>query len=255
MYQSKIMVVDDEPAVADSLKDLLEMYGHEIDTASSGFEALSQIKQSEYSIVLMDVRMPGINGVETFREIKKLDSSCTVIMMTAYSTDDLLAEAVEEGAHTVLFKPLNIEKLVSIIEDIEKSKLILIVDDNPSVRESLLDVLELQGLHVVTADSGQEAIDKVKESNYGVVLLDVVFPDTNGLDIYNKLKKIRSDIKVVLITAHRQIAGEIIQQAIDSCVYTCLNKPFDLNLLSKVVYSIIKGEDKSDIRNMVNENK
>ena len=251
MIQSKILVVDDEPTIVDTLKDLLELYGHEVDTADNGYEAISRIKETSYSFVLMDIRMPGINGVETLKEIKIIDPNCSVVMMTAYSMDQLLSEAIEEGAYSIFFKPLDLEKLVTIIEDVEQSKLLLLVDDDPAVRETLLDNLELHGLHVITAKDGKEAIEKVQESEFGVVLLDVLLPVMNGLEIYLKLKEIRPGIKVVFITGHRQSVEDIVSQAIDSCVYACLFKPFDVDLLVKVVHSIIQGKTKPEIQALV----
>jgi DNA-binding NtrC family response regulator len=251
MIQSRILVVDDEPGMVSSLQDLLEDYGHIVETADSGYEALDRIKETSYSFVLMDVRMPGINGVETLRKIKQIDPNCTVVMMTAYSLDELLAEAIELGAYSVFYKPLNIEKLVDVIQEVEEARLVLVVDDDSAMRESLLDNLESYGLHVVTAKNGQEALEKVKESDVGVVLLDVLLPIMNGLELYQKLKEIRPGIKVVLITGQRSSVGDLVSQAIDESVYGCLYKPFDVGLLAAVIHSMIQGKTKSEVQTII----
>ena len=118
---------------------------------------------------------------KTLKKIKQIDANCAVVMMTAYTMDELLSEALEVGAYSVFYKPLDIEKLVEVIQKVEESRLVLVVDDDPSMRESLLDNLELYGLNVITARDGREALEKVRESGYGVVLLDVVLPVMNGL--------------------------------------------------------------------------
>ena len=250
MIQSRILVVDDEPGMVSSLKDLLEDYGHIVDTADTGYEALSMVKNTSYSFVLMDVRMPGINGVETLKEIKQLDSHCTVVMMTAYSMDELLAEALDMGAFSVFYKPLNIERLVGVIQDIEESKLVLVVDDDPAMRESLLDNLESYGLHVITAGDGQEALEKVRETDVDIVILDVLLPVMNGLELYLKIKEIRPGVKVVLISGQQHVEG-IVSRAVDASVYGCLFKPFDVGLLADVVHSMIQGRSKTEIQTMI----
>ena len=68
----------------------------------------------------MDVKLPGMNGVTAYKEIKKIRSEAAVIMMTAYSVEDLIKEAVSEGAYAVIYKPVRIEKVLALIEGVGK---------------------------------------------------------------------------------------------------------------------------------------
>ena len=116
MLKTKILVVDDDVIFIESLKDLLEIEECDTHVAYSGYEALEKIKKEEFDIVLMDIKMPGMNGVEAFKRIKKINPRLAVILMTGFSVEDLMKEALKEGAFAVLDKPLDIPKLLGRLE-------------------------------------------------------------------------------------------------------------------------------------------
>ncbi len=115
--KARILVVDDDMGICETLSDILRERNHSVEVAWDGFEAVERMKEESFDVVLMDIKMPGMNGVETYKEIKKLDPEAMVIMMTAYVGDDLVAEAMEEGARAVLYKPLDMDKLMDLIGD------------------------------------------------------------------------------------------------------------------------------------------
>jgi len=112
----KILVVDDDVEFSDSLKDLLGLQGYNTKAIYSGYKALEKLKKEKFDIVLMDIKMPGMNGVEAFREIKKINCRLTVILMTGFSFEDLTEDAFKEGAFAVLYKPLDIPKLLQHLD-------------------------------------------------------------------------------------------------------------------------------------------
>lgn len=114
--KTNILVVDDLKSIRLTLGGILEDEGFSVVLAENGYQAIEVAKQTSFDLIFMDIKMPGINGVQTFREIKNVNPQATVIMMTAYSVEDLLREALEEGAYTVIYKPFDIENLLSIIK-------------------------------------------------------------------------------------------------------------------------------------------
>jgi len=74
----------------------------------------------DFDVILMDIKMPGMNGVETLKEIKMIRPDVTVVMMTAYAVEDLIKEAQREGAYGVLHKPLDVEKMIGLIEGLRE---------------------------------------------------------------------------------------------------------------------------------------
>ena len=136
LHAMSILVVDDLRNIRLTLSGILEDEGHQVATVEDGYQAINAVAEAHYDIIFMDIKMPGINGVQAFREIKKISPDTVVIMMTAYSVEDLVKEALEEGAYAVIYKPFEIEKIISIIQDLLKEKvLILLVDDQMPERQ------------------------------------------------------------------------------------------------------------------------
>jgi len=112
MKQLEILVVDDDRDGADGLSEALDFYGHSVTTVYSGEEAVEAFRHSCFDVTFMDVMMLGLNGVESFLEIKKIEPDAKVYMMTGFSARDLLEEAVGHGAAGVFHKPFAIEDVL-----------------------------------------------------------------------------------------------------------------------------------------------
>jgi CheY-like chemotaxis protein len=110
----RILVVDDNRAMADSLKDILEVKGFIVHAAASGAEALKFLRKQPVDILLTDVKMTEMNGLELHRETRKLYPSLITIFMTAYSADELIQQGMTEGVKIVLSKPLEINFLLHL---------------------------------------------------------------------------------------------------------------------------------------------
>lgn len=100
-----IMIVDDEEGIRKSLSSYLKLEDYNVDTAENGKEALEKLRKTKYNIVLMDINMPVMDGLEALKEIKRIDFSIQVIMMTAYSTFDKTIKSLEFGATDYVMKP------------------------------------------------------------------------------------------------------------------------------------------------------
>lgn len=112
-----ILIVDDDRGMAETLSDILEEMGYRTSVTFDGSSAIGMVKGGSFHLVIMDIKMPGLNGVEALKVIKRMQPAMKVVMITAYSSDDLVAEALREGASMVLHKPLNIEKLIDVIPE------------------------------------------------------------------------------------------------------------------------------------------
>jgi two-component system response regulator HydG len=119
MKKISILIVDDDPGMTETLADILTDIGYDVAVAGNGYQAIEIIKEKKYDIAFIDIKMPGINGVETFQKMKQFTNLPKVVMMTAYSVEDLVEKSLEEGAYTVVYKPLDIKKLVNLIEKIK----------------------------------------------------------------------------------------------------------------------------------------
>jgi two-component system, NtrC family, nitrogen regulation response regulator NtrX len=114
MYPS-VMIVDDEPSILQSLSGILSDEGFEIFTASNGYEALKRIEQEAPDLVLLDIWMPGLDGIETLKEIKKSNPVIQVIIITGHGTIETAVSATKLGAFDLIEKPLSIDKVIVAI--------------------------------------------------------------------------------------------------------------------------------------------
>ncbi len=117
MAGEKILVVDDEEGMREFLTYMLKGESYEVSTAASGLEALEKIRREEFALVLADIKMPGIDGLEMLRRIKEIDEQAVVIVMTAYASLDTAIKAIKFDAYDYLVKPFpDSDQVLGIIE-------------------------------------------------------------------------------------------------------------------------------------------
>ena len=110
------MVVEDDSALRMTFQELLIDEGWDVVSAEDGYQAINLASDGQIALVLMDIMMPGMNGVEAFMAIKKILPDCVVVMMTGFAEVHLLKKALSEGAMTILRKPVEIENLLGLID-------------------------------------------------------------------------------------------------------------------------------------------
>jgi excisionase family DNA binding protein len=114
--RSTILVVDDEEAIRDLMVRALASKTRSVLTAGSGDEALELVRRHEVDLVLLDLSMPGMNGVETFREIHSLRPALPVMIVTGYPDSDLMAQALEIGSFTMISKPVGLAQIQKTVD-------------------------------------------------------------------------------------------------------------------------------------------
>ena len=120
--RKSILVVDDEPGMRALFSFMLGAKGYEVRTAGSGEDALENVRSSPCDLVFLDIRMPYMNGLEVFRVLKELQPDVAVVMMTGYAVEQLLNDALREGAKGYLRKPFTVEELMNSIESVWAKK-------------------------------------------------------------------------------------------------------------------------------------
>jgi len=156
-----VLVVDDDPKIDETLVDILVAKGHEAVFTTSGREALGLIKEKKFDAVLLDIKMPVINGVDTLVEIKKHSPLTSVVMITAYAEDKLIGQARIEGALQILLKPLDIDKIINFLEKLKSLKSVLIVDDNKTFCNALSEYLDNQCYKTVIVHNVEDALEEL----------------------------------------------------------------------------------------------
>ena len=115
-HETNVLVVDDDRGIRFTLEGIIDDEGYMVKGAEDGYQAIEMVKETNFQWVFMDIRMPGINGVETFLEIKKISPESRVVMMTGFSVEELVHQALEEGVFAVLYKPLPVEQVLNILK-------------------------------------------------------------------------------------------------------------------------------------------
>lgn len=223
----KILVVDDDSQIVRTTCDILKIKGHEPIAASSGEEGLEKIKADLPDCVLMDIKMPGIDGIETLRRMKEIAPSLPVVLISAYVTDKTAEEAKRAGAYAVLNKPLNFPMILSFLSLLHNEESILIVDDDPNFCRTLKDILVLRGYRVETESEPGKVLGSMEKNDKLAVVLDLKLGAVNGLDVLRQIRARYPSKAVVLVTGYRQEMGDSIEKGRQIGAYACLYKPFE----------------------------
>jgi len=114
---SRILIVDDEPAIRETLAEMLDTEGREIVTAASGEEALVLLQKGSFDLMLLDLVMPGLGGLQVMEKARKLAPGTIIIMLTAHGTLSSAIQAMRHGAHDYLLKPASVPKIMASVEE------------------------------------------------------------------------------------------------------------------------------------------
>jgi len=239
----RVFIVDDDRDHAESIADVLTMRGFETELAYSGEAGLARFRQAHFDIVFMDVKLPGMNGVETFFEFRKLKPDVKVMLMTGFSLQQLVAQAVENGALGVLKKPFQVQDLLAVLEQVKPRGMVLVADDDPEVAASLEPILQHHGYRVEIAHSGPDALEKAAKDGIDCLILDLKLPILGGIEVYLRLRELGCTVPTIFITGfpgERNLALARLEPPHEKDV---LMKPFDPTVLLAAVDALVPREN------------
>lgn len=130
-----LLIVEDEKSQREMLEGFLLRQGFSVLSADGGGKALAEVRRAHFDLVLLDYKMPGMDGFQTLREMKKINPELAVVMMTAYGTIETAVQAMKEGAADYLTKPIDLDELLLLIEKV--SEKILLLRENKELKEQL----------------------------------------------------------------------------------------------------------------------
>jgi CheY-like chemotaxis protein len=202
---SSVLVIDDDATVRDLVKRSLSKEGMQIITAPGGKEGLELARKYRPDVITLDVQMPGMDGWAVLKELKADPElrEIAVIMMTNIDEKNL---GYSLGAAEYMTKPIDRERLAEVLRkfrDHASTKPVLVVEDDVSVRETIRRALSQDGLKVVEADNGRQALEVMEELVPSLILLDIMMPELDGFGFMEELRNNEawSEIPVVVLTA------------------------------------------------------
>lgn len=237
----RILIVDDDRRMAKTLVNIFQVKGYEAEAAHSSSEALEKVNNVHFDCVLTDIRMPEVNGVELYRAIKARWPDLPVVLMTAYSTNKLVNEGLEEGAIAALTKPLDINLLLGFFSSLSQERSIVIVDDDPKFARTLGDILRARGFAVTQVTDPHDVVETLKPDGQ-VVLLDMKLNEIGGLEVLEEIRERHPRLPVVLVTGYRREMGQAIKVALKINAYACLYKPFQIEELLQLLTEVRNQE-------------
>jgi two-component system response regulator HydG len=231
--------LDDDLDFAEGIADLLEARGYVSIVANSGEEALEKIKVHDVDVTLMDVMMPGMNGVDTFKAVREIEPEASVVLMTGYTIERLLQDAVNSGAKGVLHKPVGIDDLFSMLGEIGREEMVLLVDDDQDFAQAACHYLQDEGYKVEVVNSGSAAIERIVNNGITVLILDLKMPNIDGVDVIKRLEELGVTIPTILVTAYRdEQSSRLAELGKLKALSGILEKPFDPRRLVDMIANI-----------------
>jgi two-component system, NtrC family, response regulator HydG len=231
----RVLVVDDDHDLAETIEDILSGWGHEVTVAHDGEQAVRLFREGPFDLCFMDVRLPGVNGVDSLLEIRRFRPEAKIVIMTAYSVEDLLARAVDGGAMAVLHKPLATEAILEAIEQAGARGVVLVVDDDGDFAESLKEALWSAGYSAVIARDGGSVLATLQGQRVDVMVLDLRLPVRSGLEVCQELKRAGLAVPTVVVTGYASEEAGAIEALKAHQVSDVLVKPVDVRALLRAV--------------------
>lgn len=233
--KQRVLIVDDDVDHAESLADVLEMRGHPVELAHSGEEAVRCFHTGEFDLVLLDVKLPGMNGVETFFELKKIRPAARVMMMTGFSLEQLITQAIENGALGVLYKPFAATDLLATLGQVTPRGRVLVADDDPDFVDSIMPILAAADFDLRLAANGREALAEIDKGMPDCLILDLGLAVLAGPEPMARLLDVCGLVPTILVTGgySDDVAESVAGFGLSA--HGLLQKPFDPGALLKAV--------------------
>jgi CheY-like chemotaxis protein len=235
---ASILVVDDEVDTCKNLSDILTDLGYYVDIAHDGPSGLELVRRKPYDVALLDLKMPGMDGLTLYREIKKLRADTVAIVVTAYAAGATAEEALTAGAWQVLAKPVDFPKLMSLVDEALGQPLVMVVDDDPDLCASLWDLLRERGYRIGVAHNKTAAAEQMKDRNFKAVLIDMKLPKDDGTEVFRLVREKHPQARTMLITGNRTEVDQLIHRVMNEGADAVCYKPFDVPKLLNTLHEL-----------------
>ena len=277
MTAPHVLIVDDDPALLAALPEALRlrMAGVTVDTADSGAAALDRIAARDYEAIVIDVKMPGMDGLALLAEIRARRPDTPVLMITGHGEHALAIQALRGGAYDFIQKPIDrdhfvaalsramrahalnrrvkdrqvalerctgeLEQIVEMFGRGSEQSRVLIVDDDPALLQALPQALQLRMAEatVETADSAAVALDRIAARDYDAIVTDIKMPGMDGLALLAEIRRRQPDTPILIITGHGEY--DLSVRALRGGAYDFIQKPIDRDHFVATLYRAIRA--------------
>jgi len=216
MGKRTVLIVDDDKIIREQLEKEMARNFFITFTATDGRSALEVFDRESVDILLLDVRLPDMDGLDVLGQVKAKKPECEVIVMTGFGSHDIAIKALRYGAIDYLEKPIQSEVLTAAIgraseklserEELSYKNSLLLIDDDQLTLKLLTRALEREGYTVYSADNGKDGLKIIESNKIDVLIVDIQMEGMNGIEVLEQAKKMYMDIEGIMVTGHRDQA-------------------------------------------------
>jgi putative two-component system response regulator len=265
MIKGNVLVVDDEDILRETMVEILSMGGFHAVGMPGGDAALKELEKRHYDLLISDVMMPKMNGMELVTRVHEKRPGLETIVVSGHGTEATKDKLDMMGVYGYLEKPIRAADLIAISEKAVKSnrlqrigcekkgpyllfsrERILIADDDATMLDVLHDGLSLQGYNVTSVHNGEQAYEMFLINDYDMIILDINMPGLSGIETVTTIRE-NDPFTYVLLISGEAVKPEI-QEALDCGANKFLAKPFQISklidLVNKIDFEKIKERKK-----------
>lgn len=244
--EKKILIADDEPAVGETIAVLLSEAGFKTEVVSDGRTALERLKSGDYGVLVTDIIMPDLNGIELFRKAQDLLPGLEAVFISGSATEATRAKLDRLGVYGFLEKPFRPDALVGIVRKALKSNRairlgylstqatlilskgkVLLADDHAATRAMMTEFLSAENYNITPVLDGAEALEKILVDDFDLIILDINMPRMNGIEAVRAIRE--HDPYTYIIVMSGEADSREVLEAIKEGANKFIAKPFQLN--------------------------
>ena len=197
----RYLIVDDNASFAENLAEVLGDAGAEVTVAASGAEALQAAADRRFDALVTDMRMPVMSGARLVHKIRRIDPGLPAVIVTAYTAEDDLGAARDEGVLAILPKPVPLDRLIELLRLARRDGLVAVVDDDVGLADNLSEALRDRGFSAVTARSVADA-DRIGGVQPFAAVVDVRIPGAPDGEALRRLLERAPQLPVIVMSAY-----------------------------------------------------
>jgi DNA-binding NtrC family response regulator len=229
------LIVDDDEDIRTNFADILNDLGYQITTADDGDSALRCVRQHDFDVVLLDYKMPDMDGAALYCEIKKLQPSIAAIMVTAWAGSDGARQALDAGTWEVLRKPVDIPVLLDKLDQAASAPLVLVVDDDRYFCESLWQILNQRRFRVALAHTEADGIEQASDLNCQVAIVDLKLGNGDGRKVIQRIQQAVPAARTVVVSGNLGDATSVLKEFGERAISAVCKKPIDVDHLLQMI--------------------
>jgi DNA-binding response OmpR family regulator len=243
-----VLIVDDDRVIREQLMKELKREFFEVFLAADGKTALETVTQEEIGIVILDIKLPDIDGLEVLTKIKEKKPDCEVIVITGFGAQEIAIQSLRRGAIDYIEKPIEMDELSVALgraqeklaerEELSYKNRLLLIDDEKGIVKRLKKVLEKEGYEVVGACSGEDGLNIIENNKVDVVITDIRMDDMDGIEVLQRAKRLYQDIEGIMVTGFTD--QELAIRSLRAGAIDYITKPVNLDHLLFAVRKAIE---------------